>query len=93
VTESIARAAKERSPGLSDQQAATVAAALLKKADEILFPGWPEQDHVDIELFREFTKILAKEFPLLALHGRDKDFVSRCIKLLRKANYKAKIDG
>ena len=93
LTQGIAKAAKERSPGLSDEQAASVAVALLKKADEILFPGWPEQDHVDIELFREFTKILAKEFPLLALHGRDKDFVSRCIKLLRKANYKAKIDG
>jgi len=65
----------------------------VSKADEILFPGWPEQDHVDIELFREFTKVLAKEFSSAGLHARDKDFVSRCIKLLRKSNYRAKTDG
>lgn len=47
---------------------------------------------MDIELFREFTKVLAKEFPTAGLHGRDKDFVARCIKLLRKANYRAKSD-
>jgi type I restriction enzyme, R subunit len=92
LAESIANAAKERSSGLSEEQATNIAVALLKKADEILFPGWPEQDHVDIELFREFTKILAKEFAPAGLHGREKDFVSRCIKLLRKANYKAKAD-
>jgi predicted metal-dependent hydrolase len=69
-----------------------IAAALMGKADQVLFPGWPDQEHVDIELFREFIKVLAKEFPAAGLHARDKDFVSRCIKLLRKANYRAKID-
>jgi type I restriction enzyme R subunit len=92
LAESIAKAAQERSTGLSAGEAAKIAVAFVKKADEILFPGWPEQEHVDIELFREFTKILAKEFPAAGLHGRDKDFVARCIKLLRKANYRAKSD-
>lgn len=90
LAESFARAAQERSAGLSAAEAATIAAALLHKADEMLFPGWPEQDHVDIELFRAFTILLAKEFPAAGLHTREKDFVSRTIKLLRKANYKAK---
>lgn len=92
LVESIAKAAQERSAGLSTEDAAKIAASFVKKADEILFPGWPEQEHVDIELFREFTKVLAKEFPAAGLHGRDKDFVARCIKLLRKANYRAKSD-
>lgn len=92
LAESFARAAQERSPGLSLEDANTIAAALVKKADEFLYPGWPEQEHIDIELFREFTKVLAKQFPKAALHGRDKDFVARCIKLLRKSNYRARTD-
>ena len=73
--------------------AATISAALLKKADEILFPGWTEQEHVDVELFREFTKILAKQFATAGLHWKDKDFVTRCVTLLRRANYRAKADA
>jgi len=92
LAESFAKAAQERSSELSNDDAARIAAALIKKADEILFPGWTEHEHLDIELFREFTKVLAKEYPVAGLHGRDKDFVARCIKLLRKANYRAKAD-
>jgi hypothetical protein len=76
--------------GISDEDAYKIAEALIKKADELLFAGWPDQEHIDIELFRAFTILLAKEFPGAGLHGRDKDFVARCIKLLRKAGYKAK---
>jgi type I restriction enzyme R subunit len=92
ITESFARAAMERAKGLSNDDAEAIAGKLVAKADEILFPGWPEQDHVDIELFREFTKLLAKQFPLAGLHARDKDFVPRCIQLLRRANYRARSD-
>ncbi|MEW6669413.1 MAG: HsdR family type I site-specific deoxyribonuclease [Thermodesulfobacteriota bacterium] len=93
LTESMAQAALERSPALTQETAARIAPALLSKAEEILFPGWTEQEHVNVELFREFTKILAKQFPEASLHGRDKDFVDRCIKLLLRANYKGKSDG
>jgi type I restriction enzyme R subunit len=93
LVESMARAAQERSPNLSAEDAGKISAALLKKADDILFPGWTEQEHVDVELFREFTKVLAKEFSTAGLLGRDKDFVSRCIALLRKASYRAKSDA
>jgi len=92
LAESITLAAKERSAGLLDEDAARIAAAFLMKADEILFPGWTDQDHISVELFREFTKILAKQFPGAGLHGRDKDFVDRCIKLLQRANYRGKSD-
>jgi type I restriction enzyme, R subunit len=93
LAESIARAAQERTQALPAEDAARISAALLNKADEILFPGWTEQEHMDVELFREFTKVLAKEFASVGLHRRDKDFVSRCITLLRKANYRAKADA
>ena len=92
LTESIARAAQEWSKALSEEDAAKISTALLAKADDILFPGWTEEEHADVELFREFTKLLAKEFPAAGLHARDKDFVTRCIKLLRKAEYRAKAD-
>jgi type I restriction enzyme R subunit len=92
LAESFARAALERAPGLPADEAGKIAAAMLRKADELLFPGWTEQEHIDIELFRAFTILLAKEHASAALHGRDKNFVDRCIKLLRKAAYKAKSD-
>jgi type I restriction enzyme R subunit len=93
LAESIAKAAQERSEGLSLAEAAKIAEAIVKKADEILFPGWTEQEHVDVELFREFTKILAKGFPSAGLHGRNKDFVERSVKLFHKANYRARSDA
>lgn len=92
LVENFAKAAIERATGLSQEDANKIAAALVRKADQVLFPGWPDQEHVDIELFREFTKLLAKEFTTANLHARDKDFVTRCIKLLRKANYRARAD-
>jgi type I restriction enzyme R subunit len=92
LSESIARAAQERSPGLSPGDAARISAALVEKADEILFPGWTEQEHLDTELFREFTKLLVRQFPSAGLHGRDRDFVDRSIKLLRKSSYRVKSD-
>lgn len=91
LSESLARAAQERNPTLSDD-AVTIAKALLEKADEVVFPGWTDQEHVDVELFREFTKLLAKQYPGAGLHGRDKDFVDRCIRLLHRANYRGKTD-
>ena len=45
---------------------------------------------MDTTLFREFTMLLATEFKSAGLHRREQDFVSRCIKVLRKAGYKAK---
>lgn len=90
LAESIAKTARDRSDGLSDEDATKIATALLAKADEILFPGWTEQEHLDTELFREFTKLLAKQFQSAGLHNREKDFVERSVKLLRKANYRVK---
>jgi hypothetical protein len=89
IVESFMKAAQERAPTLSTEDAGKIAIALIAKADEILFPGWTEQEHVDTELFRALTTILAKQFAPAGLHGTDKDFVDRCIKLLRRKNHRA----
>jgi type I restriction enzyme, R subunit len=92
LSESIAKLALERSASLSAEDAEQIAVALVAKADEILFPGWIEHDHVDIEIFREFIRVLAKQFPTAGLHARESDFVTRCIKLLRRVEYRAQSD-
>jgi type I restriction enzyme, R subunit len=89
IVESFMKAAQERSPDISDNEAAAVASSLIARADEILFPGWTEQDYVDTELFRAFTIVLAKQFAAAGLHNTDKDFVDRCIKLLHRTHYRA----
>ncbi len=89
LRETIAKLAQEKSASLPSEEADKIAAALVEKADEILFPGWTEHEHVDIEIFREFIRVLAKQFPSAGLHGREMDFVTRCIKLLRRVGYRA----
>ena len=54
LAESIAKAAQERASELSSEEATKIATALLKKADEILFPGWPEQG---LRGYRAFPRI------------------------------------
>src|SRR5439155_12133361 len=70
LVESFSKSAMERAPGVSQDDAGKISTALLRKADQLLFAGWPQQEHVDIELFREFTKLLAKQFPTAGLHLR-----------------------
>lgn len=90
IADSFIQAARERSPALVPEDAAKIAIALITKADEILFPGWIEQeDSIAKDLFREFTKILAKQFAGVGLHSPDTGFVDRCIKIIRRKNYRA----
>lgn len=60
----------------------TVAAARPK-----CFKNWFLQKYMDTELYREFTILLARDFKDLGLHGQGKDFVDRCIKLLKKVRF------
>lgn len=87
IRESIARAVIERSPGLSPARALEVADAILARANDLCFENWFMQGHMDTELYREFTVLMAQRFGNLGLHGRGTDFVERCIKLLKKVRY------
>ncbi|MGH2656813.1 MAG: hypothetical protein ACRDIZ_09000 [Actinomycetota bacterium] len=42
---------------------------------------------MDTELYRELTILLATTFKALNLHGSGKDFVDRCIRLLKKVRF------
>jgi len=89
VRNSIAKEVAKRAEGISEERALQVADALVKRAHDLCFPNWYAQPHMDTELYREFTIVLAKNFRELALHGAGKDFIERCIRLLKKTRFEA----
>ena len=68
-----------------------VAHAIVRRASELCFSDWYKQQHMDTELYREFTILLAKNFRELGLHGQGADFVDRSIKLLKKVRFDGRI--
>lgn len=87
VAGSIARLIKERVEAISEQRAVEVTKAILVKAEQLCFPEWYKQTHMDTELYREITLLLALQYPDLHLHGTGKDFVDRTVKLLKKVRF------
>ena len=80
---------REHQAGVAKEPiAAEVAQAILAKADEHCFEGWELRQDMDAMLTREFTLLLADQYRDLGLIGTDKDFVSRCIRLLRRVRYR-----
>jgi type I restriction enzyme R subunit len=87
VRNSIAKEVAKRKDGISEERALHVADALLSRAQDLCFPNWYVQTHMETELYREFTIVLARNFRELALHGAGKDFIQRCIRLLKKTRF------
>jgi type I restriction enzyme R subunit len=87
VGESIAIDVRKRVDGISDDDAGTVAEAIVARAVELCFPNWYAQPYMDTELYRELTIVLATRFRDLNLHGPGRDFVDRCIRLLKKVRF------
>jgi len=88
ISQSLALAVKERVPGISDAKAVEIASAILTVADSICFPGWWDQrSDVETQLTREITLMLADRYRELTLIGAGKDFVSVCIRLLKRKRY------
>ena len=87
VVDSIAQEVSKRVDGISDAAARSVAEAVVARAGELCFPNWYAQPYMDDELYREFTILLATRFRDLNLHGQGKDFVDRCIRLLKKVRF------
>jgi type I restriction enzyme R subunit len=87
IVDSIAKEVLRRVGGIPETDALTVATAIVSKATERCFKNWFLQDHMDTELYREFTILLATQFRTLQLHGASKDFVDRCIRLLKKVRF------
>jgi hypothetical protein len=74
-------------------QSDDVADAILGKAKELCFPEWFLKEEMDTALYREFTMLLAGRFGNMGLHGKGKDFVDRCLKLLKKARFTGESGG
>jgi type I restriction enzyme R subunit len=87
IVESIAQEVTKRVAGASDEEARSVAEAIVARAAELCFPNWYAQAYMDTELYRELTILLATRFKDLNLHGADNDFVDRSIRLLKKVRF------
>jgi len=87
VVDNIAKEIAKRVTDISEDDAMAVAQAVMVKAKEKCFENWFLQGHMDTELYREFTILLATQYKSLQLHGAGKDFVDRCIRLLKKARF------
>ncbi len=87
IVDSIAKEVTKRVEGISEPDALAVATAIVSKAAEKCFKNWFLQSHMDTELYRGFTILLATQFKDRHLHGAGKDFVDRCIRLLKKVRF------
>lgn len=87
IVDSIAKEVAKRVEGIAEPDALAVAKAIVTKAAEKCFKNWFLQSYMDTELYKEFTILLATEFKELHLHGAGKDFVDRCIRLLKKVRF------
>ncbi len=87
IVDSIAKEVPKRVEGISEADALAVAKAIVAKAAEKCFKNWFLQSYMDTELYREFTILLATHFKERQLHGAGKDFVDRCIRLLKKVRF------
>jgi type I restriction enzyme R subunit len=87
VAVTITNFVKERVPDLLEEEATAVTSAILDKAEALCFTNWFQQSHMDNDLYREFTLLLVDKYPNLGLHGKNKDFVDRCIKVLKKVRF------
>jgi type I restriction enzyme R subunit len=75
VVESIAREVGQPVAQISEDEARSVADAIVARAGELCFPNWYGQAYMDTELYRELTILLATTFNDLDLHGPGNDFV------------------
>lgn len=87
VVESIGQEVSKRVEGMSDEAARSVAEAIVARAGELCFPNWYAQPYMDTELYRELTIVLVDRFRDLNLQGQGKDFVDRCVRLLKKVRF------
>jgi type I restriction enzyme R subunit len=87
VGESIAHAAKEINPGLADEEAAAIAAAVVGAAAKVCFPNWHLKSDVKTELFLGITTVLVQQFKGANLHMPATGFTERAMRLLEKTRF------
>ena len=92
VAESIAHAAREINPGLTDEQAAAIAAAVVAEAGKVCFPNWHLKSDMKSNLFLGITTVLVQQFKDANLHMPASGFTDRAMRLLEKTRFVGKAD-
>ena len=87
VNQSIAHAAREINPAVSEEQAALIAAAIIEEARKLCFPNWHLKSDVKNDLFLAITTVLVQQYRNADLHKPATGFVERAIRLLEKTRF------
>ena len=87
VDQSIALAAREINPAVSEEQAALIAAAIIEEARKLCFPNWHLKSDVKNDLFLAITTVLVQQYRNADLHKPATGFVERAIRLLEKTRF------
>jgi type I restriction enzyme R subunit len=92
VGQSIAHAAREINPGVTEKQAEAVSAAVVAEANKVCFPNWHLKSDLKAELFLAITTALFQQFKDANLHMPATGFVDRAMRLLEKTRFVGKAD-
>ena len=92
VGESIAHAAKEINPGITEELATSIAAAVIAEAAKVCFPNWHLKSDIKSDLFLGITTVLVQQFKDANLHMPATGFTERAMRLLEKTRFVGKAD-
>jgi type I restriction enzyme R subunit len=92
VGQSIAHAARDINPGITEEQATAIAAAVVEEARKVCFPNWHLKSDVKSDLFLAITTVLVQGFRDANLHMPATGFVERAMRLLEKTRFVGKTD-
>ena len=92
VGQSIAHAARELNPAISEEQAAAIAETMIAEAAKLCFPNWHLKSDVKSDLFLAITTVLVQQFKDANLHMPATGFVERVMRLLEKTRFVGKTD-
>src|SRR5262249_15511313 len=92
VGQSIAHAAREINPGITEEHAAAIAAAVVSEAAKVCFPNWHLKSDVKSDLFLGITTVLVQQFKDANLHMPATGFTERAMRLLEKTRFVGEAD-
>jgi len=92
VEQSIAHAAREINPAITEERAAAIAEAIIAEARTICFTNWHLKSDVKQDLFLAISKTLVQQFKDSNLAGTESGFTDRVIRLLEKTRFVGQAD-
>lgn len=90
VGQSIAHAAREINPAITEELSHAIAAAVVGEAGKVCFPNWHLKSDVKSDLFLGITTVLVQQFKDANLHMPATGFVERAMRLLEKTRFVGK---